>query len=651
MSRIILCSKTRHCNTFFQPKLYFGIVKYRLILFFWALSAILICLWTLIFHRPWISVPQHLLLMVPAHALWLSATALIYRSVRWRWLLVLLTGCWILVVGIFYTIIFSSIYLIGDLVTLHILSTYMRDARAVLHSLPIAYSQCICAIVIYLATPFLICYLLSGKLARASRDLADMLWVHKIRYILLSLLLLIGFLLLRRHHDFAAKISEPFTSVCLGGTQTRANNPLFNRHRMRVGLADQRVRRAYATKSAKRPRRNVILIIVDALRADHLSAYGYARQTTPFIDELLRTKKAAKVDRCYATCSCTLCGIPSTLLSRTWSDCSPYGFNIIGLLKDRGYSTYAMLSGAHMDWYEMPRIYAADCRVYDGHESKKHYFNDDRVVLDDIADIKPYDNKPAFFYFHLLSTHKVGMLQDKYARYTPYQSGVGVKSEHNEIVINEYDNKVLQADDMIRQIFEELDHKGYLKNSIVVITADHGEGLGEHGAYGHAGVPYEQQLSIPVIICDDSLSLYRNLTMARQIDVVPTIVDRLGLPKPECWMGQSLLHYTIPEYSYHETVRLTQKISENKYMILRYDTACSSNILSDTSASDTLAPAPCPRIYKYIFTEDYKWEELYEVVSDPAEKNNLAGSEIPVLSLMRAKAHSEWPRVYGDQYK
>jgi hypothetical protein len=361
--------------------------------------------------------------------------------------------------------------------------------------------------------------------------------------------------------------------------------------------------------------------------------------TSPFIGSLIDSGRAVKVDRCFSTCACTTCGVASILLSRTWNDCSYQGFNIIALLHDHGYSTYAFLSGSHRNWYNMPKLYSDDCTVYDGRDAKKYYFNDDRVLLEGLKDVHLYQDTPAFFYFHLLSTHPLGLLQDKYDVYRPCKKSIGVPDINDEALVNEYDNKVIQADDIIKQIFSALADKGYLKNSLVMITSDHGQGLGEHGKYGHVYWLYQEEVSIPLIIYDSDTSLYRNHTLARQIDIAPTILDRLGLAKPNTWMGESLLQNFIAPYSYHET-GLDKKTSADKYMILWYDT------LSRTAKyqSGIGGPSESGRhasIYKYIFTKGFKDEELYDVASDPAEKYNLSSIQKETLVNLRSKAKSE----------
>jgi glucan phosphoethanolaminetransferase (alkaline phosphatase superfamily) len=149
----------------------------------------------------------------------------------------------------------------------------------------------------------------------------------------------------------------------------------------------------------------------------------------------------------------------------------------------------------------MAKFYSDDCSLYwDGKQSKRYYFKDDRLLLEGLEQVPQYNEKPSFFYFHLQSVHETGLLQDKYATFRPFKKSLTTQTMNDQAAINEYDNKVIQADDMIRQLMAELDRKGYLKNTLVVITADHGQGLGEHGVSGHVDWLYDPQTSVPLIV-------------------------------------------------------------------------------------------------------------------------------------------------------
>ena len=101
-----------------------------------------------------------------------------------------------------------------------------------------------------------------------------------------------------------------------------------------------------------------------------------------------------------------------------------------------------------------------------------------------------------------------------------------------------YDDKVLQADGIIRQVFEGLAAKHYLENAMVIVMGDHGEGLGERH-WAHGWDLRNEDIRIPMLLYDAPAARYPDLTFAAQIDVAPTILDRVGLPIPASWQSRS----------------------------------------------------------------------------------------------------------------
>ena len=560
-------------------------------------------------------VGSHVLVASVVHSFVLLSIAGLHRLLPNKWLGAILIGAWAFIVLFFYLLIAGSMHYWGDIITLKILASYFHGFKGFLHSMPFDYGQLVLAILAFTALPFIIAFYFSKCISIALHDFWQCLIIYKRLFIGLIVVLVISSPLLLRVKRIIHKQGEPVMVMLFDHIWGVIDNPLFSAQRIQVGFEDATIRKDYKAVTHLFRRKNVVLIIVDALRADHLSAYGYSRKTSPYIDSLVHSGKATVVKRCYSTCACTLCGVPSILLSRTWQSCAINGFNLIGLLHDQGYPTYALISGAHHDWYNLAKFYSDDCSLYfDGKQSSRYYFKDDRLLLEGLEKVNLYRDTASFFYFHLQSAHETGLLQDQYAVYKPFKKSLTTQGMNGEAAINEYDNKVLQADDIIRQLMAALGDKGYLKNSLVIITADHGQGLGEHGVAGHVDWLYDPQVSVPLIIYDDSLAAYQNLAFARQIDIAPTIIARLGLPIPSSWMGLPLTQPKIATYSYHETGKNGLETHEEKRMIVEY---------ADTA------------IYKYIYTTDHSHEELYEVVNDPEEKTNIAPTRVDVLQRMR----------------
>lgn len=376
---------------------------------------------------------------------------------------------------------------------------------------------------------------------------------------------------------------------------------------------DKRVRSSYPAGQSF-DRKNVVIIMVDSLRADHMQAYGYERDNTPFLSQLLKAGSLKKVQLALSTCADTSCGVAATLSSRLLERQMPLSFNLPDLLHSQGYETYFILSGSHR-WYNLKSSYATDFTYYfDGAESTKYDWNDDRVIAEGLSNVPDFGGTPAFLYFHLMSTHSTGIKQPQYCKYQPATNWIEFKEGEfdDRSVVNYYDNGVVQADAIIKEIFDSLKSKGYLDNSIVMILSDHGEALGQrdHARYGHVNYLYQECIRIPLLIKDETAT-FANLEYATQIDVAPTILDRLGLLKPSSWQGQSLLLKDSTQYSFHRTKTYPQSFA----------------VIYRTGSS----------IYKYM-QHHTTGEELFELVSDPKERSNLIQSaDTEIIEKLRRK--------------
>jgi glucan phosphoethanolaminetransferase (alkaline phosphatase superfamily) len=401
-----------------------------------------------------------------------------------------------------------------------------------------------------------------------------------------------------------------------------AFEPTARRHA--IAERDAVLRAAYPRGVAGARRTNVILVIVDSLRADHMQAYGYARPTTPFLSQLVSTGRMKRVENAFSTCSESFCGITSTLSSREFRDISAPTFDLQDALRDEGYRTWFLLSGNHTAWNGLPDFYhASDDTYFDGSDTQRYTMDDDRLVLEGLERVPPASpEQPAFFYVHLMSTHYLGVQFPESHVFTQPGEMPGEGDEPYSVLVqhldtpDHYDDKVLQADGMIRRLFDAFAAKHYLDDAIVVVIGDHGEGLGERH-FAHGWDLYNEDIRIPMLLYDTSRARYPDLSFAAQVDVAPTIVDRLGLPIPASWEGQSLLSPSPARFTYHQTYFLP-----NRFGVLYRNG---------------------PRLYKFISTPEYGKEELYDLVRDRTESHNIAADNPSLAAVLRAKV-----RAYRD---
>jgi hypothetical protein len=166
------------------------------------------------------------------------------------------------------------------------------------------------------------------------------------------------------------------------------------------------------------------------------------------------------------------------------------------------------------------------------------------------------------------------------------------------------------VDGVTRQLFDALAAKHSLDDAMVVVTGDHGEGLGERH-WAHGWNLYNEDIRIPLLLYDTPAASYPDLSFAAQVDIAPTILDRLGLPIPSSWVGQSLLAPTGTRFTYHQTYFLP-----NRFGVLYRDNHA---------------------LFKFIATPQYGTEERNDLTKDSgsASRDRTAGW-LPSSAIRRA---------------
>jgi glucan phosphoethanolaminetransferase (alkaline phosphatase superfamily) len=310
---------------------------------------------------------------------------------------------------------------------------------------------------------------------------------------------------------------------------------------------DDRARSAYIP-SYDSPKPNLILIVVDAMRPDHMSLFGYGRKTTPYLDELSRTQGLRKLIA-HAPCSDTVCGLLSLTGSKLPHNFSFHPFGIHQVLRRNGYRVHLIQAGDHSMFHPMKAYYGEVDSWADGNSVLSTSIDDDQAVIDHLATMPDSDGTPTMFHFHLMSAH-VTRRDDGKRVFSPASSYLLAPRTDNDgpdVVLptatNYYDNGLLSADGVIATLLSELRNKGYLSRALVVITADHGEALGEHGLFTHANSVREEVLKVPVVFVAYGYKPQDPIDGAPfplQIDIAPTILAELKIPRPTTWEGRPL---------------------------------------------------------------------------------------------------------------
>lgn len=323
-----------------------------------------------------------------------------------------------------------------------------------------------------------------------------------------------------------------------------------------------------------RERPNVILITIDALRADHLGCYGYERDTSPHIDKF--AKEGTLFRQAIASCSSTFASLPSLFTStyyythgvKNWgSTINPKVPTLAQILKENGY--YAGAICAEDFFVNILGLDKGFDTVSTGIDLKAGEITEKALVW-----LKKNKRKIFFLWLHYFDTHEpyrppspfdkmfvkdktdgniklVPILKDN-----PSDSGIfgGVGGVEERQLINgirDMDFYISQYDGAIRFVDEQigilLDGIGKLKlneNTIIIITADHGESMGEHNLYfSHGRFLYDELLKVPLIIKVSNLIPKVKVikTQVKLLDVMPTILDILGIRPKRRIEGASLL--------------------------------------------------------------------------------------------------------------
>jgi len=298
---------------------------------------------------------------------------------------------------------------------------------------------------------------------------------------------------------------------------------------------------------AERPRPNLIFISVDTLRADHLGIYGYSRNTSPRLDQLLR--RGTLFLDASANVPLTNPSFCSMLASRYahQTGATRNGIPMIAgnetlaqLLKAQGYHTAAILSNwplkAHLSGLK------PGFDLYDDEFSEKRwlFFNSERdaqgVTEHALAWLQGQPAEPFFLWVHYSDPHAPYLNHDEFS----FRSGTRHSPDQRDL--DDYDSEVAYTDHWIGQLFETIEALGLPSRSLIVFVADHGESLGEHSYTGHGRNLYQQSLQVPFALIGRGIPQDQRLDFPVELlDLAPTLLAYLNLPAGDKMLGLNLL--------------------------------------------------------------------------------------------------------------
>lgn len=274
--------------------------------------------------------------------------------------------------------------------------------------------------------------------------------------------------------------------------------------------------------------RDILLISVDALRADHLGAYGYGRKTSPAIDQL--AKKGALFEAAYAPTPHTSYSVTSLMTGKYMRPLLLQGAGEDSdlwatLLRSYDYRTAAFYPPA-VFYIDTPRFEAFN-KVKLGFEYAKVEFAEGDLRISQVRDYldKSEEERRVFVWVHLFGPHE------------PYVPQPGFSFGERDVDL--YDGEIAAADQTVGRLVEMALKRD--PRTLVILTADHGEEFGDHGGRYHGTSVYDEQVRVPLIIMGEGIAAGRRvLEPVQTIDLLPTVLDGLQIPIPPRIRGRSL---------------------------------------------------------------------------------------------------------------
>jgi len=359
--------------------------------------------------------------------------------------------------------------------------------------------------------------------------------------------------------------------------------------------------------------KNVILISIDTCRADHLSCYGFNRETTPNIDAFA-TEGIMFIN--------TVTPVPLTLpahcsmftgvnppfhqvhdnLNNRLGDAS---VTLAEILNEHGYQTTAVVSAFVLD------------RQFGINQGFDNYYDkfDKEGKLEERTErpgkevtqlacqyLENRDGEPFFLFLHYFDPH---------ADYNPPEP---FKSRYADDL---YSGEIAYADCCVGKVIEKLKALDLYDSTLIVVTGDHGEALGEHGEIEHGYFVYQSTLRVPLIIRVPGQKNADKITdVVSLIDIMPTVLGYLDISVPEYIQGQDLSAYSPSE----------GRKRQERYVY------CESLIATRYGCNPLLGMVG--QRWKFIQTTR---SELYDLLEDPDENKNVLATQRDRASLLADK--------------
>jgi arylsulfatase A-like enzyme/Flp pilus assembly protein TadD len=360
------------------------------------------------------------------------------------------------------------------------------------------------------------------------------------------------------------------------------------------------------------PVSDIILITIDTLRADALGYAGSTRVKTPFLDSL--AARGTVFTRAHAHNVITLpshANILTGLYPWQHGIRDNAGFTldakhptIAEQLRASGFATGAFVSAFPLDSrFGLDRGFEVYDDAYRAGGGALDFAVQERAGNQTLALAAQWwrgaAGRKRFLWVHLYDPHAPYVPPGRFA---------------NEYRDEPYYGEVAATDAMLSEALGPLLQES--PDALVIVTADHGESLGEHGEKTHGLFAYEATLAVPLLVVDRSRSAARDQRYVRHIDIAPTIFERAGISPLPQWKGASLFAPGERGYTYFEAL----SASLNRGW---------APLVGALENGRKLIEVPIP--------------ELYDLASDPRETKNRYRDERRAVTALRAKLRADAP--------
>ena len=373
---------------------------------------------------------------------------------------------------------------------------------------------------------------------------------------------------------------------------------------------------------------NLVIILLESVRAGALTSYNPSLDTAPFLDSLAQgglLAKSAYTTLPHTTKSLvpTLCGVPPDIrqaLSETVPGALPVKC-LPEMLKPLGYSS-AFFQPATGQFEQRSQLIAnmgfdkfVGLEQLDkaGFQSPNYLGVEERAMTEPIMEWVDAQRGPFFLGMITLTTH-----HDYKVPTTFKKKDYGVSERWSD-----YLNAMRYTDQWLQELFGEFEKRGLMDNTLFVILGDHGEGHGEHDRKGHDEILYQEGVNIPLILYDRSKITRGQVVegLRQNIDVAPTVVELLGLKVASGqFFGQSLM---------------APALDRVLHVSCWYENRCLGRLQGDK---------------KFIYYYGLNPNQYFDLAQDPGERHNLASSLDPAQADGWVKEMEAWKKDLQSLY-